>query len=189
MRMANLVTQKSNMENPRIFVTTYAAYSEGKQFVNGQYVDIDATIGYEAFCKRCKAATKETDPEFMVTDFEGFPRVWYSECGLPSEEMYDIICGYILCDDPDMVNAFLSCTSESFDSWSELENTMNDQFIGRYKSDIDYADSLACELGYFDAMEKAGIDPSYFDTERFLNDLQCGSEFASCNGYYFDLNR
>ena len=177
------------MKSPKIFVTTYNAYNSGKQFVNGQYVDIDGSLTYDQFVEHCEQLVKESDPEFMCTDFEGFSRAWYSESGLPSESTYEMIVGYANSEDQEMVDAFLVVTSENFTDWSDLENKMNEQYIGQYANKLAYADDLAEQLGYFAAMEAAGISLSYFDTERFLNDLECGSEFAEENGYYFDLNR
>ena len=60
-----------------------------------------------------------------------------------------------------------------------------DEYHGCFDSEREFADNLAEEQGFFEAMEKAGISPSYFDTDAYANDLFQGEFWMSDKGHVF----
>lgn len=55
----------------KVYVGTYKKYNEGSIF--GKWIEID-NLSYDEFVKECKNLHKdESDPEFMIQDYEEFP--------------------------------------------------------------------------------------------------------------------
>ena len=170
---------------PAIFVTTYAAYNSGRQFERGQWVDLTHFGDYTEFVDHCKEVyDNEQDPEFMVTDFENFPRAWYSESGLPSESIYDCIVGYSQMSDTDAFDAYMDIFGHSNgeSEWDDLKSDFEDRYRGEYKSDTDFADEYAEETGMLDGVPETV--KCYFDYEAFARDL-LSSDFCEQDGHYF----
>lgn len=167
----------------RIFVTTYHAYNCGKQFQHGQWVDFADFDYLSDLDDACRAIyAHEADPEFMVTDYEDFPREWYSECGLPSEAIFSLIKGYSEHDDTDAIDAFLACRSESFDDWDALKEAFNNAYAGQFSSDEDFADDFIEQTGMLDGVSED--IKRYFDYAAFGRDLMMNG-YCSSGGYYF----
>ena len=169
---------------PALFVTTYAAYNSGRQFQYGQWVPIDGSMNYAEFCEHCKVLTHESDPEFMITDFENFPRAWYAESGLPSESTYECIVGYSQMQDTDAFDTYMDIFGHSsgYTDWDDLEGDFEDRYRGQYKSDTDFADEYAEETGMLDGVPETV--KCYFDYEAFARDL-LSSDFCEQDGHYF----
>lgn len=61
-----------------------------------------------------------------------------------------------------------------------------DKYQGQWDSEKDFAEQLAEEWGWPDAMEKAGINWNYFDADAYAADLFIGGDFwISENGHVF----
>jgi hypothetical protein len=85
-----------------IFLTDYASYNNGTQFEFGHWVNLDdhsdADELNEYILQHFKEADKKspldkwgsTREEIMITDFEGFPEVLYSESGCDFEKIYSL---------------------------------------------------------------------------------------------------
>ena len=85
-------------DTPKIYVGTYAKYNDGS--IDGKWITISDYNTYEEFVNACRELhSDEDDPEFMVQDYENFPRKWYHEGGLPSEEEFDKINEFYMMDD------------------------------------------------------------------------------------------
>jgi hypothetical protein len=89
-------------ETPRIFVTDYASYNNGTQFEFGHWVDLDDHSDADALAEYITNHFKECDKksplgfgcireELMITDFEGFPRNFYSESSMDFEALYEYL--------------------------------------------------------------------------------------------------
>ncbi|MGV6830275.1 MAG: antirestriction protein ArdA [bacterium] len=90
---------------PSIFLTDYASYNNGTQFQFGHWVDLtqfnDADELMEYIRNHFEEADKESPldefgskrEEIMITDFEGFPEVLYSESMSEKDfqSIYDLI--------------------------------------------------------------------------------------------------
>lgn len=171
------------METPKLFVTTYNAYNSGKQFEHGQWVEVADYPDFEDFDAHCREIyANEADPEFMITDFEGFPRQFYAESGLPTEGTYSILVGFGESDQQEEIEAFLSCRSEKWADWDELKEAFEDAYVGSFKSDEDFA------YDYVESTGMLGNVPDsiqrYFDYEALARDLMMDG-YSSDNGYYF----
>jgi antirestriction protein len=114
----------------------------------------------------------------MFQDFECFPKQWYSESHINdafwdlkddlsgmSEDMYNAFLAFMDVHGPDDIDA---------DALAEF----HDKFQGFYDSQQDFAQRLAEEFGFFSAMERIGLNASYFDVEQYAVDL--------FHSYYFD---
>lgn len=58
----------------------------------------------------------------------------------------------------------------------DFEDHFTESYIGEYWSEKEVAEVWAEEMGWYDAMESAGINPRYFDAEAFGCDLRCGGD-------------
>lgn len=164
---------------PRIYVGTYQKYSGGS--IAGAWIDLSEFDSYEELEQRCKELhADELDPEYMVQDFEGYPKAMYHESGLPTEEEFSFI------------KELAELDSDEYEAYSEYAGHMGnlptvEDFREAYQgetSEREFAVQLADELGYYDAMKKAGINAAYFDDEAFARDLFCGDYFST-GGYIF----
>jgi len=78
---------------PAIYVGTYKKYNEGS--IAGKWIDLSEFEDYDSFVATCRELHQdEEDPEFMIQDFQGFPKASYSESGLPTETVFDGIRRY-----------------------------------------------------------------------------------------------
>lgn len=79
------------MSEARIFLTDYASYNNGTQFEFGHWVDLDQFGSADELQEYIKSHFEQADKksplpcgtqreEIMITDFEGFPDKFYSEC-------------------------------------------------------------------------------------------------------------
>lgn len=172
-------------ESPSIFVTTYHAYNCGRQFERGKWLQIDVFRNYDDFVSHCEALyNNEPDPEFMVTDFENFPRPWYSESGLPSESTFDCIKGYAELTDKDAFDAYISIFGHSngYTDWNDLKSDFKDRYRGYWSNDTDFARDFADEIGLLDGIPESV--KCYFNYEAFGRDL-LSSDFCEHDGHYF----
>ena len=156
---------------PSIYCGTYAKYNDGN--LCGLWLDLSSFDDYDEFIIFCKALhADEDDPELMFQDYEGFPREWYSESSIDEETFNNIKEYSELCDkhSKEAVDAFMGWGCE------ELVH-FEDCYVGKYKSEIDYAQELIDEC--YDLDRLMGNLACYFDYSAFARDL-----FMS--DYYFD---
>lgn len=151
-----------NESTPKVYVGTYAKYNDGS--LGGEWIDLTDFDTYEDFVDYCRELHKdEKDPEFMVSDYEGFPSSWYHESGLPSEEEFYRIIELSNMDNSEKM-AF-SDFVEEFGGDVTLEN-FYDSYRGHYDSELDFTYELLDENGIPDDQ----ID-MYFDYESFGRDI------------------
>jgi antirestriction protein len=147
----------------QIYVGTYAKYNSGS--IAGKWIDLEPFAGdREGFLSACKKLHKgEHDPEFMFQDFEGFPREYYSESGLP-----DALFDWLDLDDGDRELMEAYCEAVEPLAPGDIE-TAQDAFYGTY----DDQDSFVTE--YIDSTGMLADLPDnvaqYFDYEKFGRDL------------------
>jgi len=177
--MGNQITflMRTQQFEPKVYVGTYGKYNDGS--IQGAWLDLLDYADKEDFLQACHELHKdEHDPEFMFQDFECFPKQWYSESHI-ADAFWD------LKDDlsemsEDMYNAFLAFMDVhgADDIDADALTEFKEKFQGFYDSERDFADQLAREFGYYDAMERIGLNPSYFDVDQYAVDL--------FHSYYFD---
>ena len=167
---------------PRVYVGTYAKYNDGSIF--GKWLDLSDYTCKEDFIADCiELHQDEVDPEFMFQDWEDVPETYISESSIGEDfwEWWEDIEN--LCDEE----------KEAYKDFSDNQpkgepadfQKFQDEYHGCFDSERAFAENLAEEQGVFEVMEKAGISPSYFDTDAYAKDLFCGDFWMSENGHVF----
>ena len=157
-------SEQGNSDNPRIYVSTYAKYNDGS--LEGEWVDLTDFDTYEDFVDYCSELHKdENDPEFMVQDFENFPKKWYHESGLPSEDEFNKINEYYLMSDIE------KSAYETFIDYTDNEDIddFHEAYQGQFESASDFAYYLVDSLGW-DGIGSNAID-MYLDYDAFGRDI------------------
>ena len=157
-------SEQGNSDNPRIYVSTYAKYNDGS--LEGEWVDLTDFDTYEDFVDYCSELHKdENDPEFMVQDFENFPKKWYHESGLPTEDEFSKINEYYLMSDIE------KSAYETFIDYTDNEDIddFHEAYQGQFESASDFAYDLVDSLGW-DGIGSNAID-MYFDYDAFGRDI------------------
>ena len=84
----------------KIFITDYASYNDGSQFEFGHWVNLTDYTGADELQDYIKTYFKKCDQirflgspreELMITDFEGFPKAFYSESSMDFAKLYDYL--------------------------------------------------------------------------------------------------
>jgi antirestriction protein len=160
----------------RIYVGTYAKYNNGS--IDGRWLDLDDYADADEFYEACKELHKdEEDPELMFQDWEGIPDRLADEC-MDVAKVYEYREKLEKVHDPDAFNVWVNHYGD--DDVSNFE----DAYQGEWDSQRSFADNLADELGYYKAMEDAGLSSYYFDLDAFARDLFI-SDYTYVDGYVF----
>ncbi len=184
----------------KLFVTDYASYNAGLQFVCGQWYDLedynDASELYDAITEHYNNEADEqvkelfnkdeneeieiSDLELMFTDFEGFPDSLYSE-SLNESELNEIIEFSNLDEEErEKIDAFVNCFGG--DIKQALEK-YEDAFAGQYDSDEDFAQDMAEQTGI---NLNQGWPFNCIDWEQAARELMF--DYHCDNGFYFSAN-
>lgn len=159
----------------KIYVGTYAKYNNGS--IDGRWLDLDDYADADEFYEACKELHKdEDDPELMFQDWEGIPKHLEGEC-MDISEVYDYR------EKLNMVS-----NREAYEVWvnhsgDDDVSDFNDAYQGEWDSEKDFAEYMAEELGYYKAMEDAGISTYYFDLDAYARDLFM--DYSYVDGYVF----
>lgn len=158
---------------PAVYVGTYAKYNDGSLF--GQWVDVSSFDDYDEFIDYLRRLhADEPDPEFMVQDYENFPKSLYSETCVCSEDWFEKIKMIAESDQKEAIEAYIDYYGD-FD-----ERDFEDRYEGAWDSEEDFAEYLVDEIG----MENIQNKDYYFDYEKFARDLFL-SDYDYCDGYVF----
>lgn len=162
--------------SPRIFLTDYNSYNNGKQFEFGHWVDLsqfsdedDIRNYINSHFKKCDKKSPLLSPreEIMITDYEGFHSYFYSES--MSIEMMDTIRQFHdIYGDMDNIEQWLEihnefCSECDMDSYiyQNDEHFLNDMF-----SSTDQAVRAAL-FGKYNYMDEYVIFNGYGNLESF----------------------
>lgn len=161
----------------RIFLTDYASYNNGTQFKHGHWVDLDQFNDADELGQYIADHFNEvgiSDPEPMFTDFEGFPKKFYSESGMDFEALYEYLGILNDCHNPEALALYVDAGYDAED--------FEDAYQGEFNSDEDFAQNMAEECGY---MDKA--PPSWpfncIDWEWAARELM--HDYFEVSGHYF----
>lgn len=158
-----------DLEEAALYVGTYAKYNNGSLF--GAWLKFRRYADKDEFLAACYDLHKdEQDPELMFQDFENFPEKMYNECAFP-DGIYELIEALEDFDEDRLTAFFEFCDNESRTEFADAVSDFESAYMGNYDSEEDYAEELADQLGYYDAMDKAGINRAYFDEKSFARDL------------------
>lgn len=174
-------------ENPnpaRVYCGTYAKYNAGSLF--GQWLDLSDFADKEEFLARCKELHKdEPDPELMFQDWENIP-----DCFIGESYIKESLWPYLEAVE-DLSEDEREALKDYADNFSQSQDGIDiddfrDKYAGKWDSEKEFAEHLADEWGWPEAMEKAGISPNYFDADAYAADLFLGGNYwRSKNGHVF----
>lgn len=154
--------------NPKIWVTTYGAYNEGR--LDGRWIDLTEVSDISEIYDAVREDTKDPDPEIMVCDYEFLPEDLYTES--PSTDELQAMLDYAWMDEDDQ---------EILDGWVEYNGWDNgktvqeqldearDNFVGKYDTFSDFAYQLAYDACILDG--KNETLERYFDWKAWERDL------------------
>jgi antirestriction protein len=169
---------KTTIETAKLFVTDYASYNEGLQFKHGHWVDLSQFNDADEFNDYLNEHFEKCNieyPEIMFTDFEGFPKKFYSES-------YD---SNLISELFDYLNILKGCFNEEalyeYVNAGYDANDFDEAYSGRFDSDADFAENLADELGYLD--KNVSWPYTCIDWEWAARDLMY--DYFEVGGYYF----
>ena len=159
---------KNTDTTPRIFLTDYASYNNGTQFEFGHWVDLDDFSDADELSEYISNHFAECDEksplgspreEIMITDFEGFPDILYSESSMDFAKVYAYIEAFA---DVDTAEDWLSLHNEYC-----AENNGGDEI---YTNDEDFYDTFFSSK---DELVRA----------VFYGDFRYMDEYVMFNGY------
>jgi hypothetical protein len=175
-------------ETPKIFLTDYASYNNGTQFEFGHWVDLTDFNDADELDEYIQNHFEEADQksplgfgskreEIMITDFEGFPRSFYSESGMDFEELYE----FINLDDDDKIKVcFIMDQGESF---SYAMDKFEDVYLIEDTRDAIYEEF---EMFYPDVVEaESKSDYISIDYDRFKRENYTEFQY---DGIYYLIN-
>lgn len=180
------------MNKGKIFLTDFASYNNGTQFEFGHWVDLNQFDDADELNKYIKDHFKKADKkspldefgsireETMITDFEGFPLPFYSEC-MNFENLFEFFEkaeGSHF--DFEIIEAFVDLDVINLDNLDEFFDALDESYSGKFNSDLNFA---------MDVHEQTGEEisdswpHSYIDWDRAVKDLMF--DYCENNGYYF----
>jgi antirestriction protein len=139
---------------PKLFLTDYASYNNGTQFEFGHWVDLCQFSNVDEFLEYIENHFLEADKkspldspreEIMFTDFEGFPKCFYSESC--DKQTIEKLFEFISMDEHDqkMVEMYAEATGYNI---SNIElSEAQDAFHGTADSEADFAQRMAEDCG------------------------------------------
>jgi antirestriction protein len=155
----------------RVFVGTYWKYSTGNS--RGEWLTLSDYASKEEFLEACHALHEdESDPELMFQDTQG------PTFGMISEDEVDgdifLLLSQLNAAEIAMYEAYRKNVGEG--TFSDAEEA----YMGKWESDMDFAESLADDLGY----TNKGIWPyTCIDWEQAARELMW--DYFEVDGYYF----
>ncbi|KYG76416.1 hypothetical protein AWW68_19410 [Roseivirga spongicola] len=192
----HLTLKQNKMQNARIFLTDYASYNNGTQFEFGHWVDLsdfsDASELMDYISEHFKQADEKspldefgsTREEIMITDFEGFPKDFYSE-SMGEDDFENLYSFFEKCEacpyDYEVIEAFANLGNYDIEDVDKFFDALEESYQGEYSSDADFAQELAEELGYTN--EKVFWPYTHIDWEWAARDLMI--DYYESNGHYF----
>ena len=169
---------------PKIFLTDYASYNNGTQFEFGHWIELtdysDADELIEYIVNHFEQADEKSPlgygakrEEWMITDFEGFPRELYSESFsargieliyqyLAIEESERFKVAYLLWDGQDFEYAIENYENVYGREWSRTNREKWELFEERYPE----AEELSNKNSYVEINYDRFIDEEYIEFEH-----------------------
>ncbi|SNV41472.1 Antirestriction protein [Chryseobacterium taklimakanense] len=170
------------LDEIQVYVGTYKKYSEGSIF--GKWLLLSDYSDFQDFHEAIKELhSDEDDPEYMYQDYEISPLFermgLISECHI-SSQIFEVIEAIKSSSyDLEVWEAFTDCFG-TYEDVSELEQKIQDSYMGEYGSDEEFAEQLLIET---DSIPRNLPSYIYIDWERTARDLMM--DYSASNGHYF----
>ncbi len=152
-------------EEIKIYVADLASYNNGK--LHGVWIDAtqDLDVMYEQMHEMLKNSTEEFSEEYAIHDYEGFEGYSLSEYqGLKS--VHEIAC--FIDEHGEIASGLLNHFCGDVEGATK---TIEDHYVGCYKSLSDYAEELTESIG--DIPKHLAY---YIDYERMGRDMELGGD-------------
>lgn len=170
-----------NISEASIYVGTYQKYNEGSLF--GKWLNLSDYADKKEFYTACNELhSDEQDPELMFQDYENIPEGLISECSI-SDNIFEVIEAFENMNHSQQEPFLIWCNnchrSLSTEDINTLISAFENDYIGKYDSEEDFARQLIEErqdLTYF--------AKQYFDYEAYTNDL-FNNDYWSEDDYIF----
>lgn len=170
------------MTHPAVYVGTYKKYNSGSLF--GEWVDLTKFDTYEDFMRYIRKLHKdESDPEFMIQDFEGFPEALYRESGISKDTFNKIKEYYEAFDGDDVKKQAFEAYTDWAGSDASVEKFEN-AYFGTFDSEYDYIDEMI-EGGVIDPASWAKREGTWvYDHDAIWRYLDTGGDVMSAGTDY-----
>ncbi|WP_407498452.1 antirestriction protein ArdA [Elizabethkingia anophelis] len=170
------------IDEAAIYVGTYRKYNEGSLY--GKWLSLSDYADKEEFYKACAELHKdERDPEFMFQDYENIPDSLVGECWI-SERFFEIRDELVKMTEDEARAFYIWCSNGHHDLSSEsidgLISQFQDDYVGQYASEVDFAWELVAERTDINAFVH-----TYFDYEAYAWDIFRGDYWFE-DGYVFN---
>jgi antirestriction protein len=176
----------------RVFLTDYASYNNGTQFEFGHWVDLNQFGDAEELNDYIRNHFEECDKsspldnydsireEPMITDYEGFPKAFYSE-SMSFENLFEYFERAEQSHfDTEVIEAFAEHGNYSIEDIDTFFDALEESYSGEFTSDEDFAMDMAEQTGY---EESAQWPQNCINWERAARDLMY--DYYESNGHYF----
>ena len=135
----------TDFNEARIYVSTYGEYNNGSLF--GDWYDLAVYNNAEELFKDVKKKhSGEQDPEFMVQDYEGFPKHMYGESMNVADlqKVYDYFKAIESVHEKDAFEVYINYMNITENFEDEVE-TFNCKYMGKFDSITDFAKNFIDE--------------------------------------------
>lgn len=165
-----------DIDEASVYVGTYGKYNSGSLF--GKWLKLSDYSDKKEFYEACAALHKnEYDPEYMFQDYENIPQGLIGESWM-SDNLFAVLEAIKEMDNTNREPFMIWCSNGHHELAEEdiedLISTFEDEYIGAYDKEEDYAYELIQERKDLNDFAK-----QYFDYESYARDLFCGN-------YWFD---
>ena len=180
------------MDKGKFFLTDYGSYNNGTQFEFGHWVDLNEYDDVEELNDYIQEHFVNADKkspldnfgskreEVMITDYEGFPEHFYSEC-MRFENLFEYFKRIEDSNfDFEVIEAFADYGNYSLDDLDEFFDALEESYSGQYDNDIDFAQDMHEQTG--DSISDSWPH-NCIDWDRAARDLMF--DYFESNGYYF----
>jgi antirestriction protein len=184
-------TTTKKIKKGQIFLTDYASYNQGTQFEFGGWVNLDKFNTVEELTDYIKDHFKKADEssplgdgskreETMITDFEGFPKFFYSECmnfGPLFEyfEKAEESSHHI-----EVVNAYANLDHSRLNDLEDFFESLEEFYFGEFSSDVDFAMEIHEETK---SKDETRWPYTCIDWKRAAYELMF--DYSESEGHYF----
>ena len=172
-----------NNTNPKIWVTTYGAYNDGR--LDGRWIDLTEVEDVQEIYDAVKEDTRDPDPEIMVCDYEYLPEGMYTEAAGTDDLQAMLDYAWLNDDDREILDGWLE--HAGWDKRRTVEEQLDEaheQYSGRYESFSDFAYELAMDTGIFDG--KNELLERYFNWDAWERDLKYDYHYSD-NGCVYSM--
>ena len=175
------MTHQINISEAAVYVGTYRKYNNGS--IYGKWLNLSDYTGKEEFYTACHELHRdEKDPEFMFQDYENIPKDLISECWI-SDNIYEVIEALGNMEESQKEPFLIWCNNGHYnlskEDINELITSFENDYIGHYNSEEDFAMELIQERSDLNDFAK-----QYFDYQAYARDLFL-CDYWSDDGYVF----